>query len=199
MRGGLKHIQSQVSRLNTDGFKADPKAWFEAQPGVGREAWFLAHADDGVIWGKLRDGTLVTSNEIFSHISPPLRAETLQEARLFGEKAEVRIWRDRRGFSACRIEDQDSEGAEAFDETYVLWGTRMEKQDQGFTLVTEGRQGLRHAVPLQIEETTLGSSGTTKHPLRLRVRHYIAYDEESGQAFLALSRLVELFTEGGQG
>ncbi len=191
----LKRIRSYVSQLSTDGFKSHPRAWFEGQPEVGAKAWFLAHFDDGVLWGELRHGALVTSERIFPHVFPPLRAETLQQASLFGREAEVRVWRDREGFRACRIEEQDSEADEAIDEIYVLWGNKAERQDQGFTLVAEGRQGLRHAVPVAVGGTTLGNNGTAEHPLRLRVRHYIVYDG-SGQAYVKLSRLVELFVKG---
>lgn len=191
-----KTSEPNVNDLNDPTKNKNIRIWFEAQPAVGKEAWLLAHADDGVIWGKLQDGKLVASNDAFFHVSPPLRIERLQEAWLFGEKAEVRIWREGKEFRAIRIEDQDLEWAEAFDEDYILWGTKIENKNKGFTLVAEGRQGLRHAVPLDLSENDFGKKGFPKHPLRLRVRHYIDYDED-GRAFIRISRLVKLWVEGG--
>jgi len=193
----IKPIDCQVQRLDTTDFAADPAAWLQNQPSVGDEAWFLAHADDGVIWGQLRSGQLVTSDDIFPQVSPPLRAVTLQQARLFGQDAEVRIWQDRGGFESCRLEDQSADEAEAFDEAHILWGTQAEAHAGGFTLVADGRQGLRHAVPLEIENRAFGIAGRSRRPLRLTVRHYLIYDDD-GQARIALSRLVALQVEGGQ-
>lgn len=39
--------------------------------------WFLAHADDGVIWGEIRTGRLALSGDVFDQVSPKLRALTL--------------------------------------------------------------------------------------------------------------------------
>lgn len=186
-----------VDVLNDSAENKNIRIWFEAQPAVGEESWLLAFFDDGVVWGKLQDGRLSTSSDAFPYVSPPLRLDCLQEARLFGERAEVRIWREGKDFRAIRIEDEVLAEAEAFDEDYILWGTRIEDNNKGFILVAEGRQGLRHAVPLDIGENDFREKGFTKHPLRLRVRHYIDYDED-GRAFIRISRLFKLFVEGGQ-
>ena len=186
----IKEITCQVCPLDAKEFAANPVDWFEKQPSVGDEAWFLAHADDGVIWGCLQNGQLVTSGVVFSEVSPPLRATTLQQARLFGETAEVRVWRDGNEFRACRLEDQSSAEGEALDEYHILWGKQTEQRKDGFTLVADGRQGLRHAVPLTLTEGLFHDD----RPLRLTVRHYLAYDG-CGQARIALSRLVALWAE----
>jgi len=194
MEREIKRITCQVEQLNATEFAVNPAGWFQKQPDVGDEAWFLAHADDGVIWGRLQDGQLVTSDTVFSEVSPPLRAITLQQARLFGEKAEVRVWREGNRFQACRLEDQSSEKCEAFDEQHILWGTQVEQRKDGFTLVADGRQGLRHAVPLTLTDSALNDG----HPLRLTVRHYLTYDEY-GQTRIVLSRLVALWVRSSQG
>jgi len=188
-----------VNDLNDSASNKNIRLWFENQNAVGDEAWVIAYADDGVIWGKLLNGKIETSGSYssFLDIFPSLRAITLQEARLFGEKAEVRVWREKKEFRAIRTEDKESERAEAFDEDYILWGTKIEANSGKFSLVAEGRQGLRHAVPLVLSEDDFKEKGLPKHPLRLRVRHYIDYDAD-GKVFVKASRLVKLFVKGGQ-
>jgi CRISPR-associated protein (TIGR03984 family) len=196
MERKVEPIACQILYLDPTDLTTDPRAWFQSQPSVGDGAWFLAHADDGVIWGRLQGKQLLTSDSAFPQISPALRAITLQQARLFGRDAEVRAWRDDAGFRACRLEDRQDDKAEAFDEAHVLWGTRVEKQVGGFSLVSDGRQGLRHAVPLEVPDTAFSASGRDRS-LRLLVRHYLTYDGD-GHARIALSRLVEVRVHGGE-
>lgn len=190
MKREIKPIACQVQPLDTTDFTADPSAWFQKQPSVGDVTWFLAHADDGVIWGQIRNGQLVTSSSVFPRVSPPLRATTLQQARLFGEGAEVRVWREGNRFKACQLQDHHDQKAEAFDEEHILWGTQAEERKKSFTLMADGRQGLRHAVPLDVAESAFGVRGRS-HPLRLSLRHYLDYDSD-GQAYVNLSRLVSV-------
>mgnify|MGYP000051418742 CR=1 FL=1 len=172
---------------------AIPERWVDEPASVLAELarqyrlrWLLAHADDGVIWGEVRDGRLHLSCDVFPSISPPLRAITLQQVRLFGPEAELLLWKDENGWRARIIQDR-SGNDEGYDETYLLWGTTIEKWQDGFALLREGREGLRHAPPLP-ENVHL--------PVRLRVRHYLAYDPD-GQACVAYSRLVALEIQGG--
>lgn len=190
MERKIKPLAYQVQPLKMVGFDADPRIWLQNQPSVGENSWFLAHADDGIIWGRFQDGQLVTSDSVFPKISPPLRSITLQQARIFGHKAEVRVWRNGNKFEACRLEDHFEKDAEAFDEDYLLWGTHPDERINGFTLVSDGNQGLKHAVPIDIADAAF----KTNHPLRLQIRHYLIYDQE--QARIALSRLVEVSVRG---
>lgn len=191
----IKLLSYHVTPLDTTNFAADPAAWLQRQPDVDNGRWFLAHADDGVIWGQLREGRLMLSSTVFPEVSPTLRAVTLQQARLFGEQAEIRVWRENNAFSACLLQDHHDQGAEAFDEEHILWGTRCVGQKNDFTLMTDGRQGLRHAVPLLVPNNVFDAK-ERHHPIRLRLRHYLTYDAD-GQANVSLSRLVALKVEGG--
>ncbi|HOK59107.1 MAG TPA: CRISPR-associated protein Csx19 [Methanothrix sp.] len=149
--------------------------------------WLLAHADDGVIWGELRDDGLHLSSNAFNKISPPLRAETLQQARLFGPQAEILVWKDNATWRGRLIQDGAGKAEDTFDEMHLLWGTEVEERQDGFTLLREGREGLRHAPPLPDD---------AQPPIRLKVRHYVAYD--AGQAYIAYSRLAGIDAQGGE-
>ncbi len=190
MEREIKPIGCQVDSVDTTDFTADLEGWFQKQPSVGGDGWFLAHADDGVVWGHIRNRQLVLSSATFPSISPPFRATTLQQARLFGGQAEVRVWRESGGFRACRLQDYNDEKAEAFDEEHILWGTKVEERNDDFSLVADGRQGLRHVVPLDLATASVPHKERYRL-LRLRLRHYLAYNSD-GQVHIAMSRLVAL-------
>ena len=172
-------------------FCEDPRGWLAKQMHQDMP-WLLAHADDGVIWGKLQDnGTLLLSSDVFADpedspsVAVPLRALTLQQARLFGPVEELLIWRTDEGFAGRLLNDDQLELETLPDEEHLLWhqGNPVKvEQKAGFALLQEGQQGQRHAPPLIPQG---------KRRPALTVRHYVDYDGE-GQAYIALSRLVRL-------
>lgn len=159
-------------------FKDNVLAWLEKEAKAYELRWLLIHADDGVIWGELRNEKLHLSSDLFG---PQLRAKTLQMVRLFGFNGELFIWRtDYCNWQARLIVDYQGDENEYFDETMLLWGTECKKSKDGFFLWEHGSEGLRHAPPVD-----------EKEDLKLKVRHYIHYDED-GQAYINFSRLVFL-------
>ncbi len=150
--------------------------------------WLLAHADDGVIWGEFRADGLHLSSDVFPQVSPPLRVKTLQQARLFGQDAELLLWKNGAEWRATLAQDGQGENAEYYNESHLLWGTAVEDSRDGFVLLVEGREGLRHAPPLP---------SNSRLPALLQVRHYLNYDPD-GQAYIALSRLVGIGHQGGE-
>ena len=169
----------------------DPKAWLQTQAVTYQLDWLLAHADDGAIWGRMEAGKLLVAPE-----PPPLRLETLQQARLFSSAAELLLWRDGdNDFHARLIRDvneaKNAVFTEALDERQMLWGTDAQPlKNTGFTVMSDGARGLRHVVPLHLA----GAFGEENRPLRLRVRHYLEEDA-SGFVRVTASRLVELTEE----
>ncbi len=180
------------------GFMANSRQWLidyaanHQDLGLG---WLLAHADDGVIWGRLDAGNHMSlSSDNFNDligISPALQAITLQQLRFFGECAELHIWRvGKQQFQARLLAETDAgETKKCFDETQILWGNRAEGQENKYTLVTEG-QGIRHIVPLDVPEDRFADD--KRRPLRLQLRHYLDHDD-IGQARIYLSRLVNVY------
>jgi CRISPR-associated protein (TIGR03984 family) len=179
----------QVEPLHVpSNFDADPASVLAEQAQAHGLRWLLAHADDGVIWGELRDGGLHLSGDAFPQFSPPLRAVTLQQVRLFGPDAELLLWKDDNGWQVRLIRDSAGEDRKCYDESYLLWGDQQEQRRDGFVLVRQGKEGLRHALPLPQE---------TQLPARLQVRHYLTYDPD-GQAYIAYSRLVGIVDQGDE-
>lgn len=205
----LREIKSDLRCVFDSGVKVDAgspealRAWLEEQAKAHDLTTLLAHADDGVIWGEVRNGKLHLSHGAFPKISPPLRPLSLQQARLFGPNAELLVWRDDRVWRARLLQDERVEtGCEYFDEEQWLWGDRWEVREDNpndcFTLVSEGAEGRRHAVPLNVANTAYFDHADIDagrwHPLRLVVRHYLAEDPD-GVVYVARSRLVKLCAE----
>ena len=189
----LTKIQDWQEEPVDASFSNDARAWL-AQKMTDEMPLLLAHADDGVIWGRRRsDGSLKLSSEVFSDkkiypsIAVPLCAKTLQQARIFGPAGEILIWRSENGFAARRIVDGAAPLSDTLpDEEHILWGEPdFRENGNGFCLFVEGQQGLQHALP--VEQNPLKAEQRVK----LCVRHYVDYDNE-GQAFVFMSRLVNL-------
>jgi len=174
-------------------FTTDMAAWFAAQPSLGDETWLLAYAEDGVIWGKLEHGKLALPQTD----TPPLAPLTLLEARLFGETGEIHIWRTDDGFRACRVTEHASEFG-AFDEWQRLWGTEADgtsNPGDGFTLLVDGQEGLRHAVPIDVRPHHFTKRHPRFQPALIQTHHYFQVDEKTGVTSIALSRLVSIKAE----
>ena len=182
------------------GFADGPADWLAKKAVAHGLTTLLAHADDGVVWGRVTDGRLALSSKAFPKVSPPLRAITLQQARLFGKQAELLVWRDGEDNWHGRLLDDDGTERSGwrFDEPQLQWGDRKEEERDGFTLIAEGQEGLRHAVPLPAADDSFDKAGKKRerwHPLRLGVRHYLERDED-GTLIIVQGRLTRLWAEG---
>jgi CRISPR-associated protein (TIGR03984 family) len=160
------------------------RSWLQDHAKALNLEFLLAHADDGVIWGKFENHQLITADS-----GTPLRLSTLQQCRIFGKTAEVMLWKANGIWKYRSIADDSA--VLFIPEVQILWGTKVERSHKGFTIVTEGSQGFQHAIPLSLTEAAFTNDN---HPLRLEVRHYISYDED-GAARIECSRLVNVFAE----
>ncbi|MBZ5554041.1 MAG: TIGR03984 family CRISPR-associated protein [Acidobacteriia bacterium] len=201
-----REIKSHPALVEPVGIKGmgNVNDWLQTQAAQHKLKWLLAHADDGLIWGRMDDGKLGTSHEAgrgnpeAEKACPELRIQTLQQARLFSETAELLLWRDGDNqWHARLIRDTDTQQGEqsnwdvAIDEAQILWGTDPTPLADGFTMMSDGEQGLRHAVPLKIEK----HFNEETRPLRLHVRHYLS---KGGFALIEASRLFKLDMEVNQ-
>lgn len=195
----IQHTRIEIEPVTPPEGNEGLPDWIEKQLTDGRE-FLLAHFDDGVMWGKLgADDKLITSHDLAPELSPQVRLVTLQQAFIFGEQSEVRLWPGEVGGWEARLiresKDQQFNGAEAqerdcFDEDQILWGTEVKEPfPEDFTHVLEKRQhGMEHVVPVKVDNAQLNARN-----LKLRVRHFINYDEHTGEARIYLSRLVKVF------
>jgi CRISPR-associated protein (TIGR03984 family) len=165
-------------RIPMDDFANDPIAWLSRKMQDHQLKYLLAHADDGVIWGRLDDQELITSHHVAQKHSPQLRIKTLLTVRIFAPSGELLVWHDEDGKWAGRLiadeiqADATASWDKAFEEKQILLGTKAEPLGRGFALMSEGSQGLFHAAPLNRNEPI----DEQKRPLRLIVRHYLKAD-----------------------
>lgn len=149
--------------------------------------WLLALAENGVIWGYFEgeEKSLHLSSTYKPQVSPALSLPLLQRAHLFGETAEVLLWRTGLGWQARSLCDSAKGNIETFDTQIRLWGNAFAGEEQdGFICLREGEQGLLHTPPLHFAEITSPAA-------QLIVRNYLQYDK-NGLAFVRYSRLVDL-------
>lgn len=176
--------------------------WLKEQAKNHQLPYLLAYAEDGVIWGKFEivTGTLKTAREVFPEYNfPKLRLNTLQQCRIFGKAGEVLLWnsngkwRSRLILETKALELISKEKIGLIPESQVLWGTKgQENKEHGFTLLSDGSQGLKHAVPRTgINFDRNENEKQPKRPVKLEVHHYFCYDSD-GVARIFLSRLVSL-------
>lgn len=195
MKQQLTPIIPQTVSIESDGVLYE---WLDAQANEHQLIYLLAHADDGVIWGRFENEKLKTADSIgFKKGNlPSLRLNTLQECRIFGLEGEIFLWCVDGIWKARHIsKDWEKSYLDSKDyvtENQLLWGTTFDAQKDGFTFLKDGSQGLRHAVPFT-KGIELDSDGKNlKNPVRLVVHHYIDYDPDDGTARIFLSRLVDL-------
>lgn len=166
--------------------------------------WALAHCDDGVTWGRYDRGTGVwrLGSEVAPGISPPIREESLQELRLFGETGEVLIWRGEDGLAGRELRDgvvaretgETPDPLRPSDEARVLGGNTVRSRlPHDFTHVADGA-GAEQILPLSVTTEQLQGK-----EVRLVVRHYYEEDEETGTVRVTATRLVKLESGGRHG
>jgi CRISPR-associated protein (TIGR03984 family) len=166
----------------------DLQAWLTDQAKEHNLYWLLAHTDNGLIWGKLRDDQLQLSSDAFPDQSARVTLDwiTLQQCRLFGEPGELFLWKTGQRWQARLYLDGIEVGTSFYmEEEYLLWGTRKEDEAKGFLLLAEGSQGIYHAPPLTITPTEM-------HRAALLVRHYLIENLDTGLLHIRDSRFVKL-------
>jgi CRISPR-associated protein (TIGR03984 family) len=183
------NIEPQTVEQN---FVQSPEIWLLRQARNLDLPYALIHGEDGVTWGKMDKDSFIFSFQVFDKDLDKidLVPQKILHVRLFGEKGELNLWRTGGGEFLYHLIMDDKEPDDLhIDETYWLWGTGYKSSDKGFTLMSEGQQGLRHAPPF--------NKVNDKQRLGLCVRHYIL-EEENGWQRIQTSRLLGLkIVEGG--
>jgi CRISPR-associated protein (TIGR03984 family) len=194
-------VSSSTQPLTVNSATDDLRDWLTTQATTYKLNWLLAHCDDGVIWGQLRDNILALSSDqtAFPKDGMDLRWETLQQARLFGAAGEIFLWpgpSDMQGkhtWKARLLYDSAGNPMNCIDEEYLLWGYAQNNEQpplrEGFMQITEGSQGIVHAPPIGADKPS------EKHRARLQVRHYLE-EGDTGIVRISYSRLVALMKPG---
>jgi len=157
-----------------------------------------------VTWGRYDAAAKAwrLGSHVAPEVSPPIRSETLQELRLFGEGGEVLIWRTDAGLRGRVLyetdpaadRDDESNPLRPSDEPRILRGGFILAQyENGFTHIGDGT-GAEQVLPLAASHEQLRAA-----QVRLDVRHYFEVDAETGAVRISATRLVGLTTGGSHG
>ncbi|MCE7987035.1 MAG: TIGR03984 family CRISPR-associated protein [Caldilinea sp. CFX5] len=181
----IKTGKVAMTPFSTNEVGTDPVKWLEQQAQSGM--LLLAHADDGVIWGR---ATVDADNgnidlKLSSPKQTPFRHQTLIMARLFDTEQEIFLWQVEEGiWRARQIRDSMGEACSYYDETQILWGNKVEQCIEGFVYLAEGSEGMYHTPP-----EDLFTDEQHEHKASLNVRHYLHDDD--GWLRVVFSRLVK--------
>lgn len=193
----IKSPLPQIEKINPEQIPPDfadgVASWLVSQSsrflGKDETLYLLAHADDGVIWGRIENDTLALLRLEMGVAS--LRSKTLQQCRVFGTRGELFVWREAeaRWRGRCLVEETAVSYCTLLEEQ-VLWGDRVLKSRNGFAQIEERRDvGFRQVVPLTVSPDRLG---VNQQRVLLTVCHYLSEDGD-GQARLILSRLKKVY------
>jgi len=173
--------------VDTAGFGEQRIAWLIKNWRFG-DAWLLAFQDDGVIWGKLKQGAITCSDASMGVSSPKLSVPRLWRLHLFNNDAELRLWMNAGDLHGAFITDGADVQDHHVDEELILWGTELVSTVNDFSHLREGERGIEHAVPYPITKEALSA----RKRVRLVTRQYIGFDPKTGEAFTAGYRLIKL-------
>lgn len=161
----LKSITTDVTETNSRKNIAD---WGNIDDLLSRfnnqNAFFVAYLDYKVVIGCFGNKKFsLPDNETFD-------PKFTQKIRIFDEDKELYLWRTAENTFSYRLRvDTEGEKMDVVEAHQVLWGTDVERREDGWSEITEER-GTKLIVPFDVK--------TEKDlPLRLKTRNYIDYND----------------------
>jgi len=141
----------------------------------------LAHSDSGVTWGYLDDqGQWKLGSAIDPGLCPMPTAQSLHELRLFGNAAEVLIWRG----------DNELQGRIIADDGIVCGSSDpLCPMNEGRCLRGECRE-MREGFKRYVDAGGAQHLAPESFPVEFSVRHYFEQDASTGAVRIAATRLV---------
>jgi hypothetical protein len=140
----------------------------------------LGQAFDGVVWGQIQEGQLTLATDDLLDVGALLRHDTLLNLRLFNREQELRLWRTEEGLQGCLVREATTGRLYEHhqDQAYELIRQPEASPVPAPFVVLHGLAGQCHAPPGQ------------PVPRKLRVRHYLELEPETGLLRLAEHRLL---------
>ncbi len=167
----LNEIASKVETANINSLK-DALSLFNSS------GYIVAYLDYKVLIGR------VNENSFEFYKDDTIEEKYIQRLRLFNEKKELLIWRDRNSLKGRLRSDDEGKGTFVVDACQVLWGTYKQDLENGWIKLFEER-GTELILPygnLKIDNK--------KHRLFLKTRNYIFFHSETHQATYTDCRFV---------
>lgn len=174
----IKSNEPELEKVN------DPMEYIKNK--FQEDGFVVAYLDYTVLIGKYlseQEKTLFYENGLFD-------SKFLQKIRVFNQDKEVFIWRTEEGFKGRLRVDEQGKGTFVVDANQVLWGTKAEKKNSDFTILTEER-GTELILPFPYSK--LEGVDDEKNRVFLKTRNYIG-DNDIGQATYVDSRFLGFAT-----
>jgi CRISPR-associated protein (TIGR03984 family) len=156
--------------------------------------WALTYSVDGVTWGrcdKTDHGEVWRlGSDVVPEVSPSLRLDAIEEIRMFGDEAEVLMWRASNGLVGRVLRDLESVCLEdplrSSEESRILRGDSVRREcENDFTYICDST-GAEQVIPLCVTEDKLRN-----RKARLVVRNYFE-KQTTGAVRVVATRLVKL-------
>lgn len=184
-----RKAESVQATINTHQIDINPIEWIVTN--AQSDDLMLAHALDGVIWGRFINDRWATPST-----SPPLQLATIQQIRVFNAKYEYHLWK-RRGdkWMVRKIVDGNGDAGQNYkiiDEDQILFGTSNHLYEEHFSHMTQGEEGLVHAVPVPFETDSINTDRQPNKRAVLQVRHYLEPDQHTAVTTIIANRLVTI-------
>lgn len=149
------------------------------------DAYAVIYLDYKVLIGKFRDGDFRFYND------ETFEDKFVQRARIFDNDKELHIWRTNSGLNARIRIDNEGDHVTVIDARQVLFGTKAQTLNDGFTKLVEDR-GTELIVPF--EKLTIDDK---KKRLLLHTRSYVGFNE-AFQAGYVDCRFIGFDSYGGK-
>ena len=159
-------------------FEASLKGIFDFSTGT-----VLVYLDHAIRIGSFEGGKIKLMEE-------ELEPAFIQKLRIFNTEAELFLWRgDEGGFNGRYRVDGSGEICSYVDMVQYLWGTSA--IEQGNHLIMEEGRGVRVVIPQKLFNKTINNNSR----VLVRIRNYIDYLDETGQAGYVDCRMMGLEIE----
>ena len=187
---------------------AELRDWLASIWGGAGEAWVLGYADDGVIWGRIKEDQLLIAAYDEVPGAAKLRVETLNSLEIFNARQQIHLQSMGDQYQINRIYEMACDSSEgfAFDEEQFLLGAFGDEKDENSRLIDSiqhtgiqyaklmNRGGSYHYIPTDEGlRSLLERSNRAQMTLR---KYYQLNDRQDGWVF-AGKRLINIHAYKG--
>lgn len=143
----------------------------------------MVHAMNTLLIGIFNKGSFQFPN------GESLDEKYILQLRLFNEKEEIKLIKDKFGYLVSHIKEGIGDSVEAVDSLSPFIGKRLKEiMKDGFVTLFESGRKIRLVIPVDIQAEQYG----------LVTRSYITYNDETGQASYGFHRYVAIQSISGK-
>ena len=199
-----RSLEKKAGRSN-----GELRNWLASIWGDAGEAWVLGYADDGVIWGKVKERQLLVAADEDVPGAAKLRMETLHSLEMFNVSQQIHLQSNGDGYQITHISETVCNYSDGFafdEEQFLLGAFGEEKDDDDYRLIISrqnseiqyarliNRGGSFHYIPA--DQWLMSSLQKSKRAQMTMRKYYQLNDESDGWVF-AGKRLIDIHAYKG--